>query len=357
MKRSLVLLVGLGFTLLPAGAQPAYYVTPDLPVILGGEAFLPSTVVLNDLGTYSPALSLPVGIPIDALHRLDNGDWLFSLALPRILSGTSFEPRDLVQFNGVTHALLFDGSAAGVPANASIDAFFAAGSGTWILSFDIPVTIGGVSYDPADLVRFVAGPGFDPVPFFDASSLVPPLSTARNVTGVALRGGDTIMTFDLPTDLGTLLALPGQLIAWNGASFSLFDEPPGWPTAKTRLEGLAFVSAGVPGSVPLLTVDLSPSGNVILSWAASCSAGAGDYAVYEGALGTWYSHSQTVCTDAPPLLTEEIPNVIGNRYYLVIPLNSSDEGSYGRRRNGGALSERPAGNPGRCLPSQDLGCP
>lgn len=86
----------------------------------------------------------------------------------------------------------------------------------------------------------------------------------------------------------------------------------------------------VPG-VPLL-VDKRP-GQLRLDWSASCNSAAEDYGVYEGTIGTWYSHVAIQCSSSGALFTL-IPLPAGNRYYLVVPLVTPAEGSYGTDSNG-----------------------
>jgi hypothetical protein len=77
-----------------------------------------------------------------------------------------------------------------------------------------------------------------------------------------------------------------------------------------------------------------------ISWTASCSAGAEEYAIYEGTIGEWYSHTAVDCSDDGGDMAEDIPLSDGNRYYLVVPVNPSQEGSYGTASN---RTERPPG--------------
>jgi hypothetical protein len=76
-----------------------------------------------------------------------------------------------------------------------------------------------------------------------------------------------------------------------------------------------------------------------LDWSASCSSGAEDYGIYEGTLGTWYSHTQIDCADAGNDLVEQITPAVGSNYYLVVP-HGKAEGSYGLNSAG---AERPVG--------------
>lgn len=331
-------------------AQPAYYVTPGLPASPGPASFGPNEVVVNDAGSYAPVWSVPPGVAIDALYRLSTTDWLFSVASPAVLGGVPAEPRDLViRGSGGSYSLFVSGAALGIPAGASIDAVDV-GVGL-LLSFDVPVVLGGVPYDPADVVRYDSGSGTFSV-VFDASAQTPPLLTSRNVTGVAQVDGLTILTFDLPTTVGGASFLPGQLAAWDGAGLALYDSPPGWPTFTTRLNALAFAPSFLPGAVDTLLVDHGATpGAVSLSWTASCSATGQVYEIYEGTIGTWYDHGAVEC--GTTALVHEYEPAAGDRYFLVVPRNGTLEGSYGRDAAG---LERPRST-AACTAEQDLGCP
>ncbi len=99
--------------------------------------------------------------------------------------------------------------------------------------------------------------------------------------------------------------------------------------------------AAGPGSVATLTVGKSTTtpGNLLMSWTTSCSPGAVDYGIYEGVLGSFYSHDLVDCTDddADPLSEEIAPSGV-DAYYLVVPLTADAEGSYGTSSN---AEERP----------------
>lgn len=85
------------------------------------------------------------------------------------------------------------------------------------------------------------------------------------------------------------------------------------------------------GSVVGLTVSKNAAPSITLDWFASCSAADVDYGVYEGDIGSWYSHepvtglcmtggATTATFDAGP----------GDHYYLVVPTDLVTEGSYGK---------------------------
>ena len=70
---------------------------------------------------------------------------------------------------------------------------------------------------------------------------------------------------------------------------------------------------------------------VSVTRSASCSVGVEDYGIHEGTIGAWYSHDDIDCSDDGADLTEVVNYDAGNVYYLVVPHNANDEGSYGRR--------------------------
>src|SRR5262249_10948631 len=113
------------------------------------------------------------------------------------------------------------------------------------------------------------------------------------------------------------------------------------------VDGLEFegtlggVPAGrVPETAPGVPLTLTKSGAaVILQWGASCFASDTDYEIYEGALGSFSSHTPALCS-AGGSLTATITPISGDRYFLVVPSNGTNEGSYGLQSGGG---ERPQG--------------
>lgn len=115
-----------------------------------------------------------------------------------------------------------------------------------------------------------------------------------------------------------------------------------------------LVGPGSPGEASGLVVAVNANGvDLDLSWNLSCGAHATDYAVAVGTIGSWYSHSITSCsTGGANATTLTLPE--GNRYYLVVPLSPTAEGSYGRSSDG---TERPPA-PNACVARQILDpCP
>ena len=95
-----------------------------------------------------------------------------------------------------------------------------------------------------------------------------------------------------------------------------------------------------------------PGGGINLSWGESCQVTDADYAVYEGELGTYPSHAPLLCSTVGATSTTVVPNY-GAAYYLVVPVTSNREGSYGVDSTG---AQRPAGSIA-CLPQAIAACP
>jgi hypothetical protein len=370
MKRLLPLLVVLGIAGLPALAI-SIYESPDVPTDLSFTTYLPWDIVRNDSGAYALALSLPAYTAVDALHQRCDGNWLLSVEAPTDLGAVTYEPRDVILFDGVsTYSPFFCGGPVGIPDGVDVDAAFLTGGdgGDLVLSFDAPTdlsALGGTVYDPADLVRFapMGPPGcaswtLVAAPLFDASAAAVP--TSINVTAADQRGPLTILSFDVPATLGGSTFLPGQLVSWNGTAFASFYLDVGWPISS-RDDAISLLAD--PGTVPATPSDqkihlakatVSPL-TVTITWSPSSSAGAEDYGIYEGTLvRPWvYNHADKVCTDSGGDSQETISPQAPDSYYLVVPLNANDEGSYGTDSAG---AERPAGTT-TCRPTQGLGCP
>jgi hypothetical protein len=110
---------------------------------------------------------------------------------------------------------------------------------------------------------------------------------------------------------------------------------------------VVITSGGLPNGTsipgPLLTLKRSTtegtSTDITLSWGASCLATDDDYEVYEGQVGSFYSHTSLFCSTGGATTITFTPSA-GDRYYLVAPRNATREGSYGTDSGN---TERPQG--------------
>lgn len=350
-------------------AATPVYVSPDVPTLetLGGTNLLSWVAYKYDGVAYAPALTVPGNPRLADIHRMDkSGNFLFALEAPSDLGGALTavaDARTIVRYEAATatYSTFFCGGGLTVPLpdGASVDAVYLVGgdAGDLVVSFDVPVTIGTFQFNPADLVRFVhTGTGCSgwtlaaTNPEFNSAIAGIGIKGSSNVVAAARVGGKLVLSFDVPTDLGppgVTTYVPGQLVAWDGANFSLFQGLAGWPTSGV-VAGVA--TGGNPGRVPP-TIHVDKAGaNVTVSWSTSCSQGADDYEIYEGTIGAWYSHTSKACTDTAHDLMETFAPKVGNDYYLVVPRNVVEEGSYGTNAGG---VERPIGA-AQCVTPQVL---
>lgn len=186
-------------------------------------------------------------------------------------------------------------------------------------------------------------------------------------TGVGLNAVHFVTSYDgfVVGEQGVILRTADGGLTWVVENGNTADE----------LRGVYFADAGHGWSVgivctilfresmvhagrvpPTLTMTKVTAGGetITLSWSASCSAAASDYGIHEGMLGNWYSHTRIDCADDGGDRTEQVSTSPGNAYYLLVPHNAADEGSYGTGSSG---IERPGGTT-MCRPSQWIGpCP
>jgi hypothetical protein len=304
---------------------------------------------------------------VDAIHELPAGGWLVSGEVATDLAFVTSDRRDLVFWDGgVVYApyAAYGGALALIPLGSNVDAVLLDQTAAVVVSFDVPTTIGTVTYDPADLVRY-NGVTFDAIPYFDASAAGIPVTT--NLTAGDRTGMLTVFSLDVPTTVGLATYLPGVILSWNGAILGVFDPQPGWPVARTsRVNALTLppVPFGTnPGAMgTALAVARLGAAMLRLSWTASNCAGGDDTGIYQGTiaalLGGVYDHTLIGCADGFPFLEENIALPVADSYFLLSAHNnaSGEEGSYGLDNVGGVMTERPVGA-ATCVPVQALGCP
>jgi hypothetical protein len=158
--RLAALKTGIIALLFPLGSPAAdvFQVSPDISISIGTN---PQTVSDQDVMLDGAAISLaslgllPAAADLSAFHVLPQGDRLFALdSATRLPGGLVAESRDVIRYNGSSYSLYFDGSAAGVPSGAAVDALSIDQTGAILLSFDIGVSVGRVTAADEDLLRY-----------------------------------------------------------------------------------------------------------------------------------------------------------------------------------------------------------
>ncbi len=85
----------------------AYFFAVDVPTTLGGTDYTSNQILTNSAGAYSLNTSFPAGLELSAFDVRPDGTWLFSPAFPVTLGGIDYEPRDIVSYNGTTYSYFF----------------------------------------------------------------------------------------------------------------------------------------------------------------------------------------------------------------------------------------------------------
>ncbi len=101
-----------------------------------------------------------------------------------------------------------------------------------------------------------------------------------------------------------------------------------------------------------IVIDRAGGAKITLSWDASCLVTDIDYAIYEGSFSDFTSHELRYCGMGGATMKTFTP-LAGDTYYLVVPLNATREGSYGKDSSD---AERPPAEEA-CLPQQIGACP
>lgn len=207
----------------PASAQSTLGVSPDITIALGPGGLVVQdedvvvdnqlgVVLLEDLGPL-PGAAEVVGHAIAA-----NGDRLFVLANTTSLAGgVTAAGGDVVRYDGVAFSIELDASSVGIPRGVLIDAVSIAPTGL-LVSFDTTVALsGGLVAADEDLVRW---DGADFTAALDASSAG--VATTLDVDAAQdLGGGTFLVSFDTSGSVGGVSFDDEDVLRYDGASWTL----------------------------------------------------------------------------------------------------------------------------------------
>jgi subtilisin-like proprotein convertase family protein len=183
-------------------------------------------------------------------------------------------------------------------------------------------------------------------------------SGSSSIQAIAIAGNPYVGTFQPQNTLSTLNGQnPNGTWTLNVRDVATQDTG-SIRKFSLRISSQACNSAlATPGAVPEaapdtpLTVTATGS-DLTLDWGASCASSGVDYAIYQGTIGTYYSHTLKFCS-TQGLLTKTFAADPEDLYFLVVPVTADREGSYGKDS---ALVERPAGT-SACKPQLVGSCP
>lgn len=167
-----------------------------------------------------------------------------------------------------------------------------------------------------------------------------------------VRDVKTVIETSCPITLNGWFLSSAQAISDDGQTIvGLGTDPNGFTEAW--LARIPNGSVAEPaGDVQSLRVRAFDSGEIELTWGPSCLTTDTDYAVYEGQLGDFTSHTPRLCSTAMSTTTTLTP-ASSDAYYLVVPANAHREGSYGRGSTGAERSQGQA----PCMPQLLGSCP
>jgi hypothetical protein len=251
---------------------PEATVNLDLTVPPGPRAVLPREPVhYTPSGAVLVALGLPVGAApsVRAFHQGPDGSIYFSLSVPLTLSGTAFEPRDVIRWNGTLHTRHFHGSARGVPAGVSIAAFAQDAGGSDLLAFEQAFTLptSGLAITRFDVVRWPSTG--NPVLWLETDA-VGASTAVLGIDGVSrLANGRVLFSFaarglvgGVPREDEDVLEYDPASGAWD-LSVDSSDLDPDWSAAGVRdvYAELGPANVGVPDPVRLRMLEIDPGAN------------------------------------------------------------------------------------------------
>jgi hypothetical protein len=97
--------------------------------------------------TPTPTITPTPGTSVDPFYSSFDGNGS--------VSGVSFADEDILQFNGTTWSLYFDGSDVGLK-SPDVFGFYLVDGDTILLAFNTSVTVGGLTFAPTDIAQFDA---------------------------------------------------------------------------------------------------------------------------------------------------------------------------------------------------------
>lgn len=325
------------------------------------NGYAPSAIYSYAVNVNGPGAGLAPGIHIDALtQRSSDGVFIFSVDAPATIGAVTYHPADLISYNGVSYAKYLDHATdLGLGEDADITGVAFDAGGRALLVFDAPLTLnqfggGTLAYDPRNIVRnYTSGPLPSYLTVFTGAAAALPAGS-RLIGAEYFDALNLLVSVDVPVTLGAAAYAPGDAImvntATNAASLyyrdtAVYPNPP--PNSMTDF-ALPLPAGEVGNS---LRAGKS-GGNLAFDWSAPAGcispATVRDYAVYEGALGTWYSHKTALSCTTNGALNTTLAPAPGSTYYLVVPNNGAFEGNYGRDWLGGSIPVSSAA----CRPAQ-----
>jgi len=132
-----------------------------------------------------------------------------------------------------------------LPDSVDVDAVHGLSGGDVLFSIDTSIVLGGALYRPGDVIRF-NGDSWSKE--FDGIGAGIPAGV--NVDAIAMADGVLLLSLDIDAELGSTMYSDADIIAFNGAVFSTF---------------LDATESGIPGSADVDALHVDSLGRVLIS--------------------------------------------------------------------------------------------
>lgn len=210
----------------------------ESPTTLAGTLFTSNQTIRHSSAPPGYALAFDGGtaglgqnVGIDALTFLPGGNFLFSTDAPFTVSGITYLPADVVRYSPAVgqYSLHLSGFSLGLSDSANIDSLGFDALGRLAMSFDAPETVGGIDFAPGDVA--VLSGGALSVLFTGSSIGIPP---DANVIGYERASdGSDLLEFDVPLTLGGIDIVPGSIARSSGGAWTVYFSDASFPPDST----------------------------------------------------------------------------------------------------------------------------
>ena len=219
--------------------------------------------ILSSLTSQLPACS-----NLDAIEYKSDNKVYFSLEEDTLIGATVYADEDIILWNGSVFSLAWDGSSNGLPPCVNLDALAVTSESPleFLFSLDGTANLTGVGWIcDEDVISFKTGSGFNGLPFDGSEEGIP---LQADLDGLAvLSSTEWLMSFDVPLVIGALSVDDADLVVWNPVSSQFatslwFDASSNSVPDNVDVDAVAVMPAPTPTptSTPTPTPTPTPTG-------------------------------------------------------------------------------------------------